>query len=266
MSIPTKRPPRIRGIICFYIPRLLSPNNSYLFSIVRFERATRTSETKNLNFKILKIVTIALDVVHVKRTRFRRVMKNTGRQNEKKKLSNNKKRTQRGLRYAERVELGQPVALGRRHGRHPAADAVPLLPRPAFVRRRPVLLVLVLVLVPVTGHPGRAAHGRFQVAAAARVPVLEPLVVGTAEHGPVPDAVVVALAQHRAARVTRETLHVIHELLGPHHQVAGADAALAPGAPLHREQSAGETKSAVRRRVPADRVRSTDTGVLPSML
>lgn len=157
------------------------------------------------------------------------------------------KRTQRGLRYAERVELGQPVALGGRrrrgHGRQPAAGAVPLLPRPALVSRRPMLVVLMLVLVLVTDHPGRAAHGRFQVAA--RVPVLEPLVVGPAEHGPVPDAVVVALAQHRAARVTRETLDVVHELLGPHHQVAGADAALAPGAPLDREQPAGETESPV---------------------
>lgn len=178
---------------------------------------------------------------------------------EKKKNNNGviiEKRTQRGLRYAERVELGQPVALGRRrrrrHGRQPAADAVPLLPRPALVSRRPVLVVLMMMLVLVlvlmvlvTDHPGRAAHGRFQVAAAARVPVLEPLVVGPAEHGPVPDAVVVALAQHRAARVTRETLDVVHELLGPHHQVAGADAALAPGAPLGREQPAGETESRV---------------------
>lgn len=103
-------------------------------------------------------------------------------------------------------------------------DAVPFLPGPALVRGRPV----------VAGRPGGAAH-RFQFA---HVPVLEPLVVGPAEHGAVPDPVIVALAQRRAARVTRETLDVVHEVFGSHHQVARADTALAPGTTFYRKQPA----------------------------
>lgn len=134
--------------------------------------------------------------------------------------------TQCRLRYPEHVELGEPVAIGRRHRRRQQLD-VPLLPRPALVRRRPV----------VAGRPWRAAH-RLQIAR--HVPVLEPLVVRPAENGAVPHAVIVAFAQDRAASVTRETLHVVHEVLGPHHQVTSADTALTPGAAFYREQPVEE--------------------------
>lgn len=66
--------------------------------------------------------------------------------------------------------------------------------------------------------------------------MLEPLVVRAAENRTVPHPVIVALAQDRTARVTRKTLHVVHEVLGPHHQVASADTALTPGAAFYREQ------------------------------
>jgi hypothetical protein len=47
--------------------------------------------------------------------------------------------------------------------------------------------------------------------------VLEALVVRSAENGAVPYSVIVAFAQDRAARITRETLHVVHEIFGSHH-------------------------------------------------
>lgn len=130
--------------------------------------------------------------------------------------------TQCRLRYPEHVELREPVAIGRRHGRRQQLD-VPLLPGPTLVRRWPV----------VAGRPGGTAHG-LQIAR--HVPVLEPLVVRAAENRTVPHPVIVALAQDRTARVTRKTLHVVHEVLGPHHQVASADTALTPGAAFYREQ------------------------------
>lgn len=132
--------------------------------------------------------------------------------------------TQRGLRYPQQVELGQPVAFGYRHGRR-QLDAVSFLPGPTLVRGRPV----------VAGRPGRAAHG-LQVASPAHFPVLEPLVVRSTEYGTVPDAEIVAFAQHCAARVAREALDVVDKVLGPHDQVARADAALTAGAAFHREQ------------------------------
>lgn len=134
--------------------------------------------------------------------------------------------TQCRLRYPEHVELGDPVAIGRRHGRRQQLDVL-LLPWPALVRRRPV----------VAGRPGRAAH-RLQIAR--HVPVPEPLVVQPTENGAVPHSVIVTPAQDSAARVTRETLHVVHEVLGPHHQVTSSDTALTPGAAFYREQPVEE--------------------------
>lgn len=111
--------------------------------------------------------------------------------------------TQRRLRYAEHVELGKPVAIGRRHGRRQHLD-VSLLPGPALVYRWPVM----------ARRPGWAAH-RLQIAR--HVPVLEALVVRPTENGTVPYSVIVALAQDRTASITRETLHVVHEIFGSHH-------------------------------------------------
>jgi len=111
--------------------------------------------------------------------------------------------TQCRLRYAEHVELGKPVTIGRRHGWRQHLN-VSLLPRPALVYRRPVMAC----------RPGWAAH-RLQIAR--HVSVLETLVVRPTENGTVPYSVIVAFAQDRAARITRETLHVVHEIFGSHH-------------------------------------------------